>query len=137
MTLDPSSLRDVVCIAGGTGLAPIKGLVQELAKHNRNRWVHVFVGAKDREDLYDLSALYILAAKHPWLTIIPACSEDAAFAGEKGNVADVAARYGPWIDHDFFVSGPPSMVRFTLRILSEMQVPPIRIKHDALRDDHW
>jgi NAD(P)H-flavin reductase len=134
MTLDRSSTRDIVCVAGGTGLAPIKALVEELTRYNRTRWVHVFFGATDRDDLYALPELNALAAKHPWLSVVPACSEDPQFAGEHGNVNEVLARYGPWADHDFFVSGSTAMVRTTLRTLSELQVPSIRVKYDSFGD---
>jgi NAD(P)H-flavin reductase/hemoglobin-like flavoprotein len=131
MTLDRRSTRDVVCVAGGTGLAPIKALVEELTRYNRTRWVHVFFGARDREDLYDLPELNRLAARYPWLSVVPACSDDPGFVGEQGNISDVVARYGPWADHDFFVSGSSTMVKATLRTLAEMQVPSVRIKYDA------
>ena len=94
-----------MCVAGGTGLAPIKALVEELTRYNRTRWVHVFFGAKDRDDLYDLAELNRLAARYPWLSVVPACSDDPSFVGEQGNISEVVARYGPWDDHDFFVSG--------------------------------
>jgi NAD(P)H-flavin reductase/hemoglobin-like flavoprotein len=134
MTLDRRSARDIVFVAGGTGLAPIKAMVQELARFNRTRWVHVFFGAKDREDLYDLAALNKLAARYPWLSVVPACSADPTFSGEQGNISEVISRYGPWTDHDFFVSGSPSMVKATLRTLAEMEVPTIRIRYDAFGD---
>jgi NAD(P)H-flavin reductase/hemoglobin-like flavoprotein len=131
MTLDRKSTRDIVCVAGGTGLAPIKALVEELTRYNRTRWVHVFFGARDREDLYDLPELNRLAARYPWLSVVPACSDDKGFTGEQGSISDVLARYGPWADHDFFVSGPTTMVRASLRTLAEMQVPSVRIKYDT------
>ncbi|HEY2948268.1 MAG TPA: globin domain-containing protein [Micromonosporaceae bacterium] len=134
MTPDRESTRDVVCVAGGTGLAPIKALVDELTRYNRTRWVHVFFGAKDREDLYDVAELNRMAARHPWLSVVPACSDDPGYSGERGNICDVLARYGPWDDHDLFVSGSPAMVKATLRTLAEMQVPAIRIKYDAFGD---
>jgi NAD(P)H-flavin reductase/hemoglobin-like flavoprotein len=134
MTLDRKSTRDIVCVAGGTGLAPIKALIEELTRYNRTRWVHVFFGARDRDDLYDLPALNRLAAAYPWLSVVPACSEDDGFPGEKGNINEVVARYGPWEDHDFFVCGSPSMVRTTLRTLAEMQVPSIRVRYDAFAE---
>jgi NAD(P)H-flavin reductase len=134
MLLDRRSTRDIVCVAGGTGLAPIKALIEELTRYNRTRWVHVFFGARDRDDLYDLAALNRLAARYPWLSVVPACSADTNFPGEQGNISEVVARYGPWQDHDFFVSGSPSMVRSTLRTLAEMQVPSIRIRYDAFGD---
>jgi NAD(P)H-flavin reductase/hemoglobin-like flavoprotein len=134
MVLDRRSTRDIVCVAGGTGLAPIKALIEELTKSNRTRWVHVFFGARDRDNLYDLACLHRLAARYPWLSVVAACSDDPEYQGETGNIADVVARYGPWDDHDFFVSGSPSMVRSTLRALAEMAVPSIRIKYDAFGD---
>jgi NAD(P)H-flavin reductase/hemoglobin-like flavoprotein len=134
MTPDRRSTRDIVFVAGGTGLAPIKAMVDELTKFNRNRWVHVFFGAKDREDLYDLEALNELATRNPWLSVIPACSEDPSWDGEQGNISQVIARHGPWDNHDVFVSGSPAMVKGTLRTLAEMQVPSMRIKYDAFGD---
>jgi NAD(P)H-flavin reductase/hemoglobin-like flavoprotein len=134
MTLDRASTRDIVCIAGGTGLAPIKALTEELTRYNRTRWVHVFFGAEDRDSLYALPELNALAAKHPWLSVVPACSGDAGFEGEQGNICDVVARYGPWDNHDFFVSGSTPMVRATLRTLTELKVPPIRVKYDTFGD---
>ncbi|WP_306204918.1 globin domain-containing protein [Actinoplanes sp. RD1] len=131
MNLDRRSTRDAVFVAGGTGLAPIKSLLEELTRYNRTRWVHVFVGAKHRDDLYDLPALNRLAARYPWLSVVTACSEDPSFPGEQGNISDVVARYGPWNEHDFFVSGSGAMVKATLRTLAELQVPPVRIKYDS------
>jgi NAD(P)H-flavin reductase/hemoglobin-like flavoprotein len=131
MTLDRKSTKDIVCIAGGTGLAPIKALVEELTKFNRTRWVHLFFGARDRDDLYDLADLNKMAARYPWLSVVPAVTDEPGFAGEIGNINDVVARYGPWEQHDFFVSGPASMVKATLRTLAEMRVPSVRIKYDA------
>jgi NAD(P)H-flavin reductase/hemoglobin-like flavoprotein len=131
MTLDRRSTRDAVFIAGGTGLAPVKSLLEELTRFNRTRWVHVFFGARNREDLYDLPDLNRLAARYPWLSVVTACSDDPGFAGEHGNVSDVVARYGPWNEHDFFVSGSGPMVKATLRTLAELQVPSSRVKYDA------
>lgn len=134
MTLDRRSSRDIVCVAGGTGFAPIKALLEELSRYNRTRWVHVFYGARDRDELYDLPDLHRLAARYPWLSVVPACSDDAGFTGEHGLISDVLARYGPWADHDFFVSGSPAMVKASLRTLAEMEVPSVRIKYDAFGD---
>ncbi|MEU4621296.1 globin domain-containing protein [Actinoplanes sp. NPDC023801] len=134
MTLDRRSTRDAVFVAGGTGLAPIKSLLEELTRYNRTRWVHVFFGARNREDLYDLADLNRLAARYPWLSVVTACSDDPTFPGEQGDISDVVAKYGPWKEHDFFVSGSGRMVRATLKRLSELQVPSVRIKYDSFGD---
>lgn len=134
MTLDRRSTRDAVFVAGGTGLAPVKSLLEELTRYNRTRWVHVFFGARTRDDLYDLADLNRLAARYPWLSVVTACSEDPTFPGEQGNISDIVARYGPWNEHDFFVSGSGSMVKATLKTLAELQVPSMRIKYDSFSD---
>jgi NAD(P)H-flavin reductase/hemoglobin-like flavoprotein len=134
MTLDRKSTRDIVCVAGGTGLAPIKALIEELTRYNRTRWVHLFYGARNRDDLYDLPELNRMAARYPWLSVVPAVSEDPSFPGEQGKIADVVGRYGPWEEHEFFVCGAPGMVKSTLRRLAELHVPSIRIKYDTFGD---
>lgn len=132
MTVDHGSTRDIVCIAGGTGLAPIRSIVEDLAQHNRARWVHVFIGARDRDDLYDLAAMNQLAARYPWLSVMAACSDDDTYPGERGPVNEVVERYGPWPGHDFYVCGSPAMVRATLGSLARLGVAPVRIRYDAV-----
>jgi NAD(P)H-flavin reductase/hemoglobin-like flavoprotein len=134
MTLNRSSTRDIVCVAGGTGLAPIKALIEELAQLQRAHWVHLFFGARDRDDLYDLDALRRMAQQFPWLSVVPAVSDDDGFDGEHGTVADVMSRHGPWEDKDFYVSGSAAMVRATMRRLAEMRVPSTRIRYDTFGD---
>jgi NAD(P)H-flavin reductase/hemoglobin-like flavoprotein len=134
MTLDRKSDRDVLCVAGGVGLAPIKALVEELTLYNRTRWVHVFFGGHSQDDLYGLAELYQLAARHPWLSVLPSCSADDDFAGERGDLAEVLGRYGPWTTHDCFVSGSASMVRSVLRTLAHQEVPPDNIRYDTFGD---
>jgi NAD(P)H-flavin reductase/hemoglobin-like flavoprotein len=131
MTIDYESTRDIVCIAGGTGLSPIKSVVEDLTRHNRTRWVHLFFGARDRDDLYDLPALRRLAGRYPWLSVITSCSEDITYDGERGDVCDVVERFGPWQEHDFFVCGSPPMVRATLGVMARIGVPTERIHYDG------
>jgi NAD(P)H-flavin reductase/hemoglobin-like flavoprotein len=134
MVLDRRSNRDIVFMAGGTGLAPIRALLEELISFNRARSVHLFFGARDRQDLYDLPYLQTLAEACPWLSVVPICSNDLGWGGEEGTVADVVSRQGPWDEHDFFCSGSPAMIRSCLRTLSNLHVPHNRIRYDAFGD---
>jgi NAD(P)H-flavin reductase/hemoglobin-like flavoprotein len=132
MTLDHESRRDIVCVAGGTGFAPVKALIDELSRYNRTRFVHLFRGVRNRDDLYDRQQIDELVERHPWLTLTRAVSEDSGFHDAvHGNVADVVASHGPWPEHDFYVSGSPTMVNTTLRALTQMSVPSTRIKYDT------
>lgn len=134
MVLDRRSSHDIVFLAGGTGLAPIKAMVEELTTFNRTRWVHVIFGARDREDLYDLASLQRLAELCPWLSVVPVCSHDPHWGGEEGTVAEAVARLGPWGEHDFYCSGSPAMIRSSLRTLTQLQVPHTRVRYDAFTE---
>jgi NAD(P)H-flavin reductase/hemoglobin-like flavoprotein len=134
MTLDPQSRRDVVFVTGGTGLAPVKALLDELTRYNRTRWIHLFRGERQRDDFYDREHLDQFAEQYPWLTIVRAASDEPDYPGERGAIPDVVSRHGPWRNHDFYVAGPAPMVNSTLRRLTEMQVPSTRIKYDAFTD---
>jgi NAD(P)H-flavin reductase len=126
----------LVCIAGGTGLAPIKAVIEELAHEKRSRWLHLFVGARDRDDLYDLPALRRMAGRYPWLSVVTACSEDTTYDGEQGNICDVVERFGPWEDREFIVCGSPSMVRVTLGTLARMGVDAEHTHYDGVVRPH-
>lgn len=129
MRLPPPG-RDLVCLSGGTGLAPIRALVESAPTSTWTRWVHLYYGVRTIEDLYDLPALAQLAADRPWLRLIPLVSDEPDYPGERGTPCDVLARDGPWDDHDFVLSGPPPMLRAVLRMLSLRRVPASRIQHD-------
>jgi NAD(P)H-flavin reductase/hemoglobin-like flavoprotein len=131
MTLDPHSRRDVVLVTGGTGLAPVKALLDELTRVNRTRWVHLFRGERRGDRFYDREHLDRIAERYPYLSIVRAASDDPDFPGERGPISDVVFRHGPWRDHDFYVAGSAAMVRATLGRLAEMRVPSARVRYDA------
>jgi NAD(P)H-flavin reductase/hemoglobin-like flavoprotein len=136
MAIDKQSRRDVVCVAGGTGLAPVKAMIDEMTRWNTARRVTLLFGVPTRNELYDLAALQRLAAMHSWLTVLPCVSDDPGWAGERGNLPDVLARRGPWSEHDVVVCGSPAMTRATLGRLRDMGVPDQRITYDAAGDVH-
>jgi NAD(P)H-flavin reductase len=134
MTADRTSTRDLVLIAGGTGLAPMKAIIEDMAKWNWYRRVHLFFGGRRPEDLYDLPAMEALAAKHTWLSVIAAVSEDDRYEGEQGMIADVAFRHGDWNDHDIYIAGSPEMVRGTIDRALNRDISLSRIKFDTFGD---
>jgi NAD(P)H-flavin reductase/hemoglobin-like flavoprotein len=131
MVLDADSERDVLCVAGGTGLAPVKALAEEALRTRDTRDVHLFFGARTTADLYDLSALQSLADERPGLHVVPVVSEDPDYDGVHGLVADVLGRFAEWSDRDVFIAGPPGMVARTVTNLQELGVPPDQLHYDT------
>jgi hypothetical protein len=95
----------------------------------------LFAGARTEEDLYDLAALTQLDRRFPWLTVIPAVSDQPSYRGHQGLVADVVGQYGPWSGFDAYVCGPPAMVAATTARLRELGIAPQSIHHEAWQAD--
>jgi NAD(P)H-flavin reductase/hemoglobin-like flavoprotein len=108
---DPGSGRDLLLVAGSTGLAPLKAILEQVAALRQPPKVHLFFGARTADGLYDLESLEKMAAQHQWLTVTPAVSAESRFAGETGSLPDVVARHGDWSTHDAYLAGPTEMVR--------------------------
>ena len=119
LLLDPYSRADLLLIAGGTGLAPLRALVEHTACSPLGRRVTLVVGARTFADLYDPITLDKLQCAHDWLTIVPAFSHDLfAEPAERGDALTVAVdRYRP--RQQVYVCGPPAMLAGSrLRLLA-------------------
>jgi NAD(P)H-flavin reductase/hemoglobin-like flavoprotein len=127
LRLNTASGRDVLMVAGSTGLAPLKAMVEQIACLRTPPRVHLFFGARTQDGLYDLPALDKLAAEYPWLRVVPAVSGDRRFDGETGVLADVVARYGDWAGHDAYLAGPSEMVQDTAARLAGAGMPADQI----------
>ncbi|MCG6494708.1 globin domain-containing protein [Kitasatospora sp. A2-31] len=137
MTLDHTSGADLLCLGGGTGIAPIRALVEEVAEYGAGgRSVEVFYGARQAAELYELEALAALAARHGWLTVRPVLSGPGASGSGAlaGELPEVVGRFGPWAGRDAYLSGPPAMVRRGVGVLLRAGVVPERIRHDLVGD---
>ena len=135
MVCDTTSMRDLLCVAGGTGLAPIKAMIEDMSAWNTTRRVRLFYGARHDDEFYDLAELERLAYRRRWLSVVTAVSHDPRYPGERGMLPDVVARHGEffehWAGHDVYVSGSVPMVRATVARLQESNIPLASIRFDA------
>jgi NAD(P)H-flavin reductase/hemoglobin-like flavoprotein len=136
MHVEPASGREVLMVTGGTGMAPIKALLEDLATRPEQPRTQVFVGGRTWEDLYDFGTLRRLSYSNTWLDIIPVVEKDDEPSGaERGTLADVVTRYGAWADHDVLVCGSPSMIRATVSRMLVAGTPLDRIRYDPFTMD--
>ncbi|MGW1256135.1 globin domain-containing protein [Streptomyces sp. NPDC002513] len=129
MTVDHTTDSGLLCVGGGTGIAPIKALVEDVAEHGERRRVEVFYGARTGHDLYDIDTMLRLQQNHPWLSVRPVVDEQA-----RVQLPDVIREYGPWNEYDVYLSGPPGMIRRGVDALRNVGVPSDRIRHDAVEE---
>jgi len=107
--------RDLLFVAGSTGLAPLKAIIDQLTTLPEPPKVHLFFGVRTPDGLYDLDNLEKIAAQNPWLTVVPSVSSsDLRYSGETGTLPDVIARNGDWSKHEAYVVGPSEMVQDTV-----------------------
>src|SRR4051795_4136335 len=71
LSLDESSDADLLLLAGGTGLAPLRAIVEQLDGRRQRRSVDLYVGARTEDELYDLPALRQLQERNRWLSVVP------------------------------------------------------------------
>jgi ferredoxin-NADP reductase/hemoglobin-like flavoprotein len=135
MVCDPRSQRDVLLVGGGTGLAPMLALAEELSRWNDRRRVHLYFGVRRIEDLYGLDRLAALVRRDPCLRVVACVSEDHRFRGERGELAEVLARHAvehdSWTRHDIFLAGSGPMVAATAGRLLDLGADERRIRFDS------
>jgi NAD(P)H-flavin reductase/hemoglobin-like flavoprotein len=124
--LDDDLDRDVLLVAGGTGWATAKALLEELA-HRRplGRSVHLFVGARSTAGFYDDTALARLEARSPWLRVTRVTDADGP-----DSLPLAVVRHADWSEHTACLSGPPGLVATTAALLRQTGLPDHRVRYD-------
>ncbi|WP_208024561.1 globin domain-containing protein [Amycolatopsis pithecellobii] len=134
--VDREAGRDVLMIAGGTGIAPLQAMLDDLAQWGENPKVRLFYGGRTREDLYALEGLRMLASANPWLTVTPVIENGPGVTGyEQGTLADVVTRHGAWPGRDVLVSGSPAMIRATVSRMLVAGTALDQIRYDPFTID--
>jgi NAD(P)H-flavin reductase/hemoglobin-like flavoprotein len=131
---DPKS--PLLMVAGGTGLSPIKAMLEDLAQRPHAPRTQLFLGGRTWDDLYDLDAVRKLSNDSDWLDVTPVVERNDDRGGaERGSLADVVTRYGAWADHDVLVCGSPTMIRATVNRMLVAGTPLDRIRYDPFTLD--
>ena len=131
LVLHDDSDRDLLLVAGGLGLAPLKALIDHVARKGPPRRVDLFAGFRSEDQIYDRADLQRLEQEHPWLTVTFAVSEDKISGLEHGDIGDVLMRHGPWNSREICVAGPAVMVEDTVSRLIASGVPNRRISSEV------
>lgn len=115
--------KDLLFVAGGSGMAPIKAIIEEVFSMPFEHDAWFFYGARTEQDLYLTEEWQKLEKKHPNFHFIPALSnlsEDAKWEGERGFIADVMKkRLDQCTGFDAYLCGPPIMCETVTDVLYE------------------
>ncbi len=133
--LDEPSARPMIMVAGGTGFAPVKGIIEHALQADPQRSIHLYRGARGLADLYLDDLCHTWAAKHPGFIYTPVLSEPSEGDGWQGRTGlvheAVAADHPSLSGFDLYMAGPPAMIDAAKRRFLAHGCPEGQIHYDA------
>ncbi|MHC4861135.1 MAG: FAD-binding oxidoreductase, partial [Planctomycetota bacterium] len=134
--LDEESDRDILMVATGTGMSPIKSMLIHLLEAGASKPVRLLFGVRNTEDLFYTALLRGLGAHYPDFHSMITISAPAPdrWGGPKGRVTDHVASYlgGPEAarNTDAYLCGGRTMVEDVKRALVAEGMPEDRVHHE-------
>ena len=123
----------MLCVAGGTGLAPVLSIVRGALAAGMPNHIHLYFGVRSRRDVYCTEALQALAARHANLTVhVVVAQGDGDASMRSGIVTEAVAR--DWATLDgwrAYLCGAPPMVDAAFLVVRERGIPAEHIYADA------
>ena len=131
--------RDILCIAGGSGLAPMLSIARAAVVEPQlsGRHVHFLYGGRTPADICGEELLRELPgwnqrlSYHPAISPVPGASVDG-WTGAVGYLHEVALeRFGQQLPQlEIYFAGPPAMAVALQRMLLDAKVPPGQVHFD-------
>ena len=131
--------KEAVYIGGGAGMAPLRAHLSHLFEtENTRRKVSYWYGARSRQEIFYADYFEALAARHPnfrfHLALSSPLPEDR-WTGSTGFIHEVVLQQY-LRDHpnpravEFYLCGPPQMIKACTRMLAGLGVSPQQIAYD-------
>jgi Na+-transporting NADH:ubiquinone oxidoreductase subunit F len=125
---------DIVFIAGGSGMAPIKSMLYNMVENGISRKTSYYFGARAVRDLFLVEEMRELEGKLPDFQFVPALSEplpEDNWEGETGLITDVLDRHVEKIeDTEAYLCGSPGMIDAAVAVLTKKGLPEEKIYFD-------
>ena len=125
--------RPMIMVAGGTGFAPVKAMIEELLIAGDTRPVHLYWGARSPDELYQTDLVAEWSERHPDLRFEPVLSEGGGIPGYRSGWVHeaVIADHPDLSGFDVYMSGPPAMIDAARHAFAEADVDPDRLFYDS------
>lgn len=134
-TLREESNKPIIFVAGGTGFAPIKGIIEHAFHHNIKRNMVLYWGALAKPDLYLAQLPEQWAAEHANFSFIPVLSEpkvEDTWTGRTGFVHDAVLKDDLDLSqYQVYCCGAPAMVEAAHRDFVARGLPEDEFFSDA------
>lgn len=128
--LHETHLGPILCIAGGTGAAPVLSIVEGASKRGMRQPIHVYHGGRTNQDLYVKDRLAVLAGPNPNLSLFSIADENAAGV-VRGRVIATARDNLPGLsDWKCYFAGPVAMTEAATELALGLGAAPSNIHID-------
>lgn len=133
--LREESNRPIILVGGGTGFAPLKGMLEHAFKIGLDKPIHLFCGVRAVRDLYMDAMVKAWLEHHPnlkYTAVLSQPEEGDNWQGKTGHVSEaVVAEYPDLSGYDVYLSGPPAMVKSGMDIFYAKGLPETQIYSDS------
>jgi CDP-4-dehydro-6-deoxyglucose reductase, E3 len=133
--LREDSDRPVILMAGGTGLAPIKAILEQAFHKQSSRQFQLFWGVRQARDLYYHQLMLDWAAEFENFSYIPVLSEpgtDDDWQGETGFVHQTVLKHNPDLSNcEVYACGPPIMIDSGRELFTPAGMDPELLFYDS------
>jgi len=127
--------REIILIAGGSGMAPMKAMLLDIKERTIRRKIRYFFGARARRDLFLMDAMQALEQSLSDFRFIPALSKplpEDQWTGETGLITEVLERHLENLyPGEAYLCGSPAMIQACIKILQKKGVANDRIFYDT------
>jgi CDP-4-dehydro-6-deoxyglucose reductase len=127
------SERPMIFMAGGTGFAPIKAIVEHFIALGTRRPMHVYWGARSAADIYMPALAKGWAATASNLCFHAVVSDPDQVGDMRGGlVHEIVLQDLPDLSgYDVYMSGPPAMIDAGHRLFLDAGLPEDRLYYDS------
>jgi len=129
-----NDFRPAICVAGGTGMAPIRAVLDDAFARGDGRPIRYFYGTRSQADLYALEDMAAWQVTRPQFSFTPVLSDEPAgsdWQGARGLVTDaLAAELGDVFGAEAYLCGPPAMIDAAIEILRAAGLDDADIYYD-------
>jgi len=113
---------EVVCVGGGSGMAPMKNVILTVLERWPERKCWFFFGCRGESDVFYLDEFEELAAKHPNFTVVYALSEPEESGSWRGDTGFIHLSLDKHLEgagprRQAFLCGPPPMIEAVMKVL--------------------
>ncbi len=130
----------MVCIAGGSGMAPFKSMFHDIRDHDSfpEKEIWYFFGARTTRDMFYLDEMRQLEKEWPRFHFVPALSEpkpEEDWKGDTGLITDVLDRYikdriGKDKGLEGYLCGSPGMINACINVMTKNGIAETNIYFD-------